>query len=127
MRPPGRTALPRGQSPWRRTWRDCSSGSPCFAPPDPKGRFFRGLGEAASIEPGPLPSQTERGQAEHPWRHFARAPSAVLHVEFFRRPVVLSFVRLSIATRIFLGFAAVLCVFGAVSSFAVWRMHAIGE
>ena len=35
--------------------------------------------------------------------------------------------RLSIATRIFLGFAAVLCVFGAVSSFAVWRMHAIGE
>jgi len=35
-------------------------------------------------------------------------------------------VRLSIATRIFLGFAAVLCVFGAVSSFAVWRMHAIG-
>lgn len=37
------------------------------------------------------------------------------------------YVRLSIATRIFLGFAAVLCVFGAVSSFAVWRMHAIGE
>lgn len=35
--------------------------------------------------------------------------------------------RLSIATRIFLGFAAVLTVFGAVSSFAVWRMHAVGE
>jgi two-component system NtrC family sensor kinase len=35
--------------------------------------------------------------------------------------------RLSIATRIFLGFAAVLTVFGAVSTFAVWRMHGIGE
>ncbi|HEY0840014.1 MAG TPA: ATP-binding protein [Vulgatibacter sp.] len=34
--------------------------------------------------------------------------------------------RLSIATRIFLVFAAVVTVFGAVSSFAVWRMHAVG-
>lgn len=34
--------------------------------------------------------------------------------------------RLSIATRIFLVFAAVVSVFGAVSSFAVWRMHAVG-
>lgn len=36
------------------------------------------------------------------------------------------YVRLSIATRIFLVFAAVVTVFGAVSSFAVWRMHAVG-
>lgn len=35
-------------------------------------------------------------------------------------------VRLSIATRIFLGFAAVVTVFGAVSAFSVWRMQAIG-
>lgn len=35
--------------------------------------------------------------------------------------------RLSIATRIFLVFTVVLTVFGAVSSFAVWRMHAIGQ
>ncbi|AKU91913.1 sensor histidine kinase [Vulgatibacter incomptus] len=34
--------------------------------------------------------------------------------------------RLSIATRIFLVFAAVVSIFGAVSSFAVWRMHAVG-
>ena len=34
--------------------------------------------------------------------------------------------RLSIASRIFLVFAAVVTVFGAVSSFAVWRMHAVG-
>lgn len=36
-------------------------------------------------------------------------------------------VRLSIATRIFLVFTVVLTVFGAVSSFAIWRMHAIGQ
>lgn len=36
-------------------------------------------------------------------------------------------VRLSIATRIFLGFAAVVTVFGAVSAFSVWRMQAIGN
>ncbi|HLV60955.1 MAG TPA: ATP-binding protein [Fredinandcohnia sp.] len=35
-------------------------------------------------------------------------------------------VRLSIATRIFLGFAAVVTVFGAVSAFSVWRLQAIG-
>jgi two-component system NtrC family sensor kinase len=35
--------------------------------------------------------------------------------------------RLSISTRIFLGFAAVLTVFGLVSTFAVWRMHRIGQ
>lgn len=35
--------------------------------------------------------------------------------------------RLSIATRIFLVFTVVLTAFGAVSSFAVWRMHAIGQ
>ncbi len=35
--------------------------------------------------------------------------------------------RLSISTRIFLGFAAVLAVFGLVSTFAVWRMHRIGQ
>lgn len=35
-------------------------------------------------------------------------------------------VRLSIATRIFLGFAAVVTVFGAVSAFSVWRMQSIG-
>lgn len=34
--------------------------------------------------------------------------------------------RLSIATRIFLGFAAIVTVFGAVSSFSIWRMQAIG-
>ena len=34
--------------------------------------------------------------------------------------------RLSIATRIFLVFAALVTVFGAVSSFAVSRMHAVG-
>src|SRR5690606_40794098 len=36
-------------------------------------------------------------------------------------------VRLSIATRMFLGFAAVVTVFGAVSAFSVWRMQAIGN
>ena len=35
-------------------------------------------------------------------------------------------VRLSIATRIFLAFAVVVTVFGAVSAFSVWRMQAIG-
>ncbi|MFO7155483.1 MAG: ATP-binding protein [Pseudomonadota bacterium] len=35
--------------------------------------------------------------------------------------------RLSIATRIFLAFAAVISVFGAVSAFSVWRLQAIGN
>lgn len=34
---------------------------------------------------------------------------------------------LSVSTRIFLGFAAVLAVFGAVSAFSVLRLHAVGE
>ena len=49
----------------------------------------------------------------------------MLHTDTFRG--LPGSMRLSIATRIFLGFAAVLAVFGAVSTFAVWRMHAIGD
>lgn len=50
----------------------------------------------------------------------------ITHGDDFPREGATSSVRLSIATRIFLGFAAVVTVFGAVSAFSVWRMQAIG-
>lgn len=44
----------------------------------------------------------------------------------FQGPARFPSVRLSIATRIFLGFAAIVTVFGAVSAFSIARMQAIG-
>src|SRR5690606_10384073 len=63
-----------------------------------------------------------------PERPPARLPLPTATTGCYRPPAVLENppVRLSIASRIFLVFAAVVTVFGAVSSFAVWRMHAVG-